>query len=126
MLIQRAVIESSPPPEWWPLEWKTEFATSCSIRGGISLDGKKVSACTVFFTLKPTNEVFPAKITKGVYSMMYNRMPVSVYEMELRSEDGPEPQICKWEGILELDQGLLGITLPFQSRKRLRLDRFDQ
>jgi hypothetical protein len=111
--IQRALLESSLPPAWWPLEWRQELEASCTIEGDVTLAGKKVGAGTVLFILTPQNRTFPAKISNGRYSMRHDRMPTGTYRIEVRSEDGAEPQTSRGKGRMPIDQGLHGINLAF-------------
>jgi hypothetical protein len=111
--IQRALLNSDPPPPWWPPDWRQEFEASWTAQGDVTLAGKKVGAGTVFFILEPEDRVFAAKIRNGRYSLLRDRMPTGTYRIEVRSEDGPEPQISKSQWKMPMDQGLHGMNLAF-------------
>jgi hypothetical protein len=111
--IQRALLESREPPVWWPPGWRQELKASFTIEGDVSLAGKAVGAGTVSFILEPEHRVFQAPIRKGRYSLKQGRMPSGRYRLELRSEDGSEPQTCKSPWELPMDPGFHRINLGF-------------
>jgi hypothetical protein len=114
--IQRALLESREPPVWWPSGWRQELTASFTIEGDISVAGKAVGAGTILFILEPEQRVFPATIRKGRYSFKHTRMPTGRYKVEVRTDDGSEPQTSrsKWE--LPMDQGFHRINLALQRR----------
>jgi hypothetical protein len=111
--IQRALLESLQPPGWWPPEWRQELEASFTIEGDVKVAGKSVGAGTVSFILQPGDRVFYAKISRGKYSMIHDRMPTGQYRIEVESLDGPKPQSIKSKWEMPMDQGLHRINLAF-------------
>lgn len=108
--IQRALVQSLEPPDWWPSEWRHELNTSFTAVGQIRLRGTKtpINAGTVWFILMPEGRAFSAKISKGRYSMLHFRMPTGNYRIEMESLDGPKPQKVKSQWEMPMDQGRHG------------------
>ncbi len=86
---------------------------SLTVEGDVSVGGKPVVAGTVLFILMPEGRVFPARITKGKYSMTRDRMPTGHYRIEVKSSDGSQPRKSKSRWEMPMDPGFHRLNFAF-------------